>query len=687
MLHLPNLKFPSKLHCQKVASHLPPATLCGSILLAKGQVSLNRDNTDTELQFHQESNFFYLTGIDEPDYYFVYHFATSTSYLIAPDIDLRHTVWKGPVLSDDELLRRFDVDHVVRYSNLLHLLKNTLKPRHIYGWNEPENGPALEDKVLEHELRHYIIHRLIRPKHCQHLIRPKCCQHRDIDDENNGNGGKEEEEEEGDADSLYEAFVLARIHKSPIELALSREATRISSDAHRLVMQRARVGMYEYQLEHLFRYECGRRGGRTQGYLPIVGRGVNAAYLHYTRNNERIQHGDLVLIDAACEFEGYTSDITRTFPVSGRFSTEQAEIYQLVAEMQNSVLRTMKAGVDWKEMAQLSREIGLQGLKKLGIVVGADEDLRCKNIIALFYPHGLGHLLGLNVHDDGLGLSASEPPIDRDQRRPREKKRPERAHNSRVLFMNSATAAATTATTTTTNESSAVEIHAHRAHAAYPTAHPSLQDEGAAFLQELLTEHPLPPPSTRRHQRAAGSPSSSSSSSSAPHAATTFYATPGTLLQPGMLLTVEPGIYFSPLVLSIALQDPTISQHLDADVLRRYMSVGGVRIEDVVYIRPNDGLVENITSAPKALAEVEAVVQEAIRERAKDECRPSLASSLEGGKDDAAVKKLAPPSMNEKEDLQQQQEQEQNCRRQSSLPKTKRVGLLKRMWRALKSLV
>ncbi|KAG0231357.1 hypothetical protein BGW41_002223 [Actinomortierella wolfii] len=623
MLHLPNLKYPSKLHCEKVASFLEPHTLSQSILLAKGQVTHNRDNTDSEVQFHQESNFYYLTGVDEPDYFFVYHFATSTSYLVAPDVDVRLTVWKGPVPSNEELLKKYDVDHVVRYSDLLQLLKNELKPRRIYGWNQPEIGPALADKNIEHELKHYITDRLICQKQSSTLLNKD-----------------HEEGDDGKVRSLFEAFLLARIHKTPIELALSREATRISSDAHRLVMQHARVGLYEYQIEHLFRYECGRRGGRMQGYLPIVGRGVNAAYLHYTRNNERIRPGDLLLIDAACEFEGYTSDITRTFPVSGRFTKEQGEIYKLVFEMQNSVLQSMKAGVDWQDMRQLSREIGLQGLKKLGILVGNIEDLRENNIISLFYPHGLGHLLGLNVHDDGLGLSASQPP---------ESDAPKKC-NKKVVLHND-------------DGSSTVEIHTYSEEIGSNQHSDSFQDDGARFLQELLSNDPLPPPSTRRHQRAVSRTKSSTSGY-----ATTSFVTPGTLLEPGMLLTVEPGIYFSPLALSLALENPSVAQYIDEEVLQRYMSVGGVRIEDVVYIRP-DGRMENITTAPKAMAEIEQIVQEALLERAKDECQP-----LEADKE---LKKANSQSGNV---------QHQHNNPEGQARKEKRAGPLKRLWRALKAL-
>ncbi|KAF9170843.1 hypothetical protein BGX21_008729 [Mortierella sp. AD011] len=559
MLARTGLKYPSKLHCEKVASFLSHEARSDAIILAKGSVTKNRDNTDTELEFRQESNFYYLTGVLEEDFYFAYDFHHNRSYLIAPDLDPAKAVWKGPSLSNKELLKKYDVDHVVRYSGLLNLLKNELKPKKIHGWGQPENGHPLPNKALEHELKHYISHRLVHPKsghkghfedtevsysHRPHEHGPygdhnghRCGYHR------HGKHGSKKPEEI----TLFKALILARINKTPIEIALSRESTRITSDAHRLVMKSARPGMFEYQLEALFRYECGRQGAKAQAYLPIVGTGVNGAYLHYTRNDTQIKNGDLILIDAACEADCYGSDVTRTFPVNGRFNPEQADIYNLVLEMQTSVINSMGKNVDWVEMNILSQKVGIRGLKRMGILKGDDQDLYESTVIKIFYPHGLGHLLGLNVHDDGLGLSPQRPP------------------SSAVEEL-------------VNNKNLPVELH-------------PISSNTAEYIKDL------PPPSSRRNKVLGSS----------------FYATPSTLLEPGMLLTVEPGIYFNPAQIEYALNNPLISQYLDEPTLRRYMPVGGVRIEDVVLVLP-DGTIDNITTAPKDPHQIEWIVQEGQRQ-------------------------------------------------------------------------
>ncbi|KAF9113272.1 hypothetical protein BGX27_001917 [Mortierella sp. AM989] len=565
MLSRTGLKYPSKLHCEKVASFLSNKARCEAIILAKGTVAKTRDNTDTELEFRQESNFLYLTGIQEEDFYFIYDFSHNRSYLIAPDLDPVKAVWKGPSPSNKELLKKYDIDHVVRYSDLLNLLKNELKPKKIYGWGQPENGHSLGNKALEHELKHYISHRLVYSKrhhkhdlvdygidstHRTHDHGPygdrnghRCGHGRQSRYKDHDDDGHEEPEEV----TLLQALILARINKTPIEIALSRESTRITSDAHRLVMKSTRPGMFEYQLEALFRYECARQGAKAQAYLPIVGTGVNGAYLHYTRNNTQIKNGDLILIDAACEADCYGSDVTRTFPANGRFSPDQADIYKLVLEMQTSVIRSMGKGIDWIELNKFSQKIGIRGLKRLGILKGDDQDLYESNVIKVFYPHGLGHLLGLNVHDDGLGLSVQRP----------SDKAIEELMSSKTL---------------------PVEFH--------PISNNS---------SEQLVD--LPPPSSRRN-KASGS---------------LLYATPSTRLEPGMLLTVEPGIYFNPAQIEFALNNPSISDYFDEPTLRRYMSVGGVRIEDVVLVLP-DGTIDNITTAPKDPQQIEQIVQEGQRQ-------------------------------------------------------------------------
>ncbi|KAG0324821.1 hypothetical protein BG000_002035 [Podila horticola] len=571
MLSRIGIKYPSKLHSEKVAALLPPKARRGAIILAKGTESLNRDNTDTELEFRQESNFFYLTGVQESDYYYVYDIVSGTSYLVAPDLDLTKAVWKGPSPSDKELLKLYDVDRIVRYSDFLDLLKYEIKPQQIHGWNRPEKVRSLGDKALEHELEHYIAHRLVPDKKKKdHHHHGKCP----------GDDDKDDKEE----NTLLEALILARVNKTPVEISLSREATRITSDAHRLVMKSARAGMYEYQLEALFRYECARQGAKAQAYLPIVGAATNAAYLHYTRNSAQIKDGDLVLIDAACEADCYGSDVTRTFPVNGRFTSEQADIYNLVLKMQNAVISRMHQGVEWSEMALLSKKIGVLGLKQLGILEGDDTDLIESNIISVVYPHGLGHLLGLNVHDDGLGLVVQKP-----------------IKSKRLASVE--------------------------------------------FLGVTADNSIAPPPSTRRVTAMGAS----------------TYAVPSTKLEPGMLLTVEPGIYFNPAQIDIALSTPYLAQYLNETVLRRYMPVGGVRIEDVVLIRP-DGTVDNITTAPKDPREIERIVQEG--QRAHQE------SQRENGE-----------AMSEKKGVTEQVRQEDAPRGIK-----KRVGVFKKLLKALRSI-
>ncbi|KAF9364014.1 hypothetical protein BGX34_002777 [Mortierella sp. NVP85] len=626
MLARTGLKYPSSLHCEKVASFLSYKARHNAIIMAKGNNVKNRDNTDTELEFRQESNFFYLTGVLEPGYYFIYDLSHKRSYLIAPDPDPVKIIWKGPDLSDKELQKKYDVHRVVRYSGLLHLLKRELQPSQIHGLNSPEKGLSLGDKAVEQELERYITQRLVHPKARQQDTGPtddeeQAGDHHSHRPHHHGPYGDHhghrcrhhhhhkhhchhpKDPKEPKETTLFEALILARINKTPIEIALSREATRITSDAHRLVMKSIRPGLFEYQLEALFRYECARQGAKAQCYVPIVGTGVNAAYLHYNRIDAQLKDGQLVLIDAACEADCYGSDVTRTLPVNGQFSPEQADIYKLVLEMQNSVIKSMARGVDWRDMLVLAQKIGIRGLKRFGILQGDNDDLLKSNVIKVFFPHGLGHLLGLNTHDDGLGLDIQIPPKD--------------------------------AVESLVNNELPVQFH---------SIHVSANN---AMLAEHLVD--LPPPSSRRN-KAMGS---------------SFYVTPSTRLEPGMLLTVEPGIYFNPIQIKAALADPSLARYLNEAVLRRYMSVGGVRIEDVVLISPK-GSVENLTNVPKDLHDIEQLVREGQREhRELQQQEPT-----DGGLGKQAKEKA--PSTETVQDASQGIK--------------KRIGVFKRLLRAVRSL-
>lgn len=192
-----------------------------------------------------------------------------------------------------------------------------------------------------------------------------------------------------------------RLIKSESEIALIERAAEITAEAHREAMRAARPGMHEYEVEALIEYMFRRRGA-TPAYTSIVGSGENATVLHYSANNAAIREGDLLLIDAGAEFQGYAADITRTFPVSGRFNRPQREIYEVVLEAQKACIAMVRPGVSIDELHNRSVELLTEGLVHLGLLQGDLNELIEKEAYKKFYMHRLGHYLGMDVHDVGL---------------------------------------------------------------------------------------------------------------------------------------------------------------------------------------------------------------------------------------------------------------------------------------------
>jgi len=192
-----------------------------------------------------------------------------------------------------------------------------------------------------------------------------------------------------------------RLIKSDAEIALMQRAADISATAHLNAMKACQAGLYEYQLRAELDYAFLRQGCKGPAYDSIVGGGDNACILHYTENSAVLCAGDLVLIDAGGEFEGYASDITRTFPVNGRYSPEQKAIYDLVLKAQLAVIEMIKPGLIWNTMQDKIVEIFVEGLLELGILVGSPADLIATQAYLPFYMHKSGHWLGLDTHDVG----------------------------------------------------------------------------------------------------------------------------------------------------------------------------------------------------------------------------------------------------------------------------------------------
>jgi Xaa-Pro aminopeptidase len=191
-----------------------------------------------------------------------------------------------------------------------------------------------------------------------------------------------------------------RLHKDAKEIELMQIASNISVEAHTKAMQSVHPGMMEYALEAELNYVFGKNGC-VPSYNSIVGGGENACILHYVENNKALKDGDLVLIDAACEYEFYASDITRTFPVNGKFSPEQKALYNIVLDAQIAAINAVQIGNSYKEPHHIAVRILVQGLLDLGIMQGDLEDIIATEKFRQFYMHGTGHWLGMDVHDVG----------------------------------------------------------------------------------------------------------------------------------------------------------------------------------------------------------------------------------------------------------------------------------------------
>ena len=193
-----------------------------------------------------------------------------------------------------------------------------------------------------------------------------------------------------------------RVVKDSEELKLMRRAAQISSEAHRRAMQRTRPGWYEYQVEAELAHEFLRGGAQSVAYPSIVASGPNACVLHYRENSRQTQASDLLLIDAGCEFQGYASDITRTFPVNGKFSGAQRAVYELVLAAQLACIDAVRPGRAFHDYHQVAERVLAQGLIDLKLCQGTLDAVLESGAYKQFYMHRAGHWLGLDVHDVGL---------------------------------------------------------------------------------------------------------------------------------------------------------------------------------------------------------------------------------------------------------------------------------------------
>jgi Xaa-Pro aminopeptidase len=214
------------------------------------------------------------------------------------------------------------------------------------------------------------------------------------------------------ADAIVDPRTLVhamRLFKEPAELDILRRAAAISAEAHAAAARLAHPGAFEYELEAALLHAFRRRGASGPAYTPIVGSGSNATVLHYVRNDQKLADGELVLIDAGCELENYASDVTRTYPVGGRFSGPGRALYEVVLASQTAALEHCRPGATLPEIHDVSVRKLVEGLLALGLLQGDAGELIAREAYRAYYMHSTSHWLGLDVHDVGSYRVDGEP--------------------------------------------------------------------------------------------------------------------------------------------------------------------------------------------------------------------------------------------------------------------------------------
>lgn len=236
-------------------------------------------------------------------------------------------------------------------------------------------------------------------------------QRRLLDAWNAGNANARSARPAADASPILDAM---RLVKNPLEQDLLREASRISADAHRAAMARVAAGRREWDLKAAMVATCLSRGAARMAYPPIVASGRNSVILHYERDDKRLDDGEIIVNDTGCEYSLYAADVTRTYPVSGRFSPDQKKIYEIVLAAQTAGFAAVRPGAPFKDVHNATVGVIVDGLLKLGILSGDREEIIRTRAYQKYYPHGSSHWIGLNVHDVGsYGFPPAVARLDR----------------------------------------------------------------------------------------------------------------------------------------------------------------------------------------------------------------------------------------------------------------------------------
>jgi Xaa-Pro aminopeptidase len=341
-----------------------------SVAIIPSSLEATRSN-DTHYRYRQSSDLLYLTGFDEPESIAVIAPSAEKPYtLFVRPRDPEREVWDGRRAGVEGARAEFGADEAFPIEEFKEKLADILNGAQNLYYRVGDGNPELDQTIISQIAR-------MRSMGRRGYTPPAAIV---------------------DTGSILHEM---RLVKSEDEIALMQRAADIAAEAHRIAMQESRAGVKEYEIEALIEYHFRRSGAAAPAYTSIVGGGANATILHYINNDAELRDGDLLLIDAGAEYRGYASDITRTFPVNGRFTAAQRDIYDLVLESQVACIEMVGPGVTMDELHNRSVEILTEGMVRLGLLRGEVKQLIEEEEYKQFYMHRLGHFLGLDVHDVG----------------------------------------------------------------------------------------------------------------------------------------------------------------------------------------------------------------------------------------------------------------------------------------------
>ncbi|AGO13874.1 AaceriAGR008Wp [[Ashbya] aceris (nom. inval.)] len=359
-------KYPAKRHNLNVKKCLldknPELKATNTAIFISGEKLEGIKYCDQSKAFRQNRYFYYLSGCNIPASSLLFNFNTEELTLFLPDVEKENIMWSGLPLSIDQAYEKYDVDSVAYASNI---------EKNLVGLDGFQLLTIDMDDV---------------PSKIQPLLKL---------------GGED----------LFYALDECRMIKDEYEIAMLRKACAITDKCHLSVMSAIPIEQNEGHMHAEFTYHAMRQGSKFQGYDPICCSGPNCGTLHYVKNDDGMEGKHSVLLDAGAEWENYTADVTRCFPINGAWTKEHREIYETVLDMQTQVMNCIKPGVSWDELHVLAHRVLIDHFLKLGIFkseYSAEEILSSRASVA-FFPHGLGHLLGMDTHDVGGNPNYDDP--------------------------------------------------------------------------------------------------------------------------------------------------------------------------------------------------------------------------------------------------------------------------------------